>query len=140
MSETRPHRARNWTPPAGLLYGDRMDQNLKRLILNWAQNAAMTIAGLTMAVTPLALWASPTLTVFYTVLITCGLACAAVVLLSQVGEEEPRPARRRDDKVALTPRLIRFLQNQRELGRKELPELRRFLERHLKGPPSNRDD
>ena len=113
-----------------------MDARSKRLILSWAKSAAMTIAGLTMAVTPLALWASPTLTAFYTVLITCGLACCAVLLLSQLGDDVPVPAQRRDDKVGLSPRLIRFLQNQRELGRKDLPELRRFVE----DKTENRDD
>ncbi len=116
-----------------------MDARSKRLIMTWAKNAAMTIAGLTMAITPLALWASPTLTAFYTVLITCGLACCAVLLISQLGDDAPLPAKRSDDRVGLSPGLIRFLQNQRELGRKDLPELRRFVEGKLKDPDDKTD-
>lgn len=105
-----------------------MDARLKLQILAVARSVAMTAAGLTLAVIPLALWASPTLSVFYAVLTTCAVACGVVLVLSQIGPDEPARGQRRDERVRLSPWLVRHLQNQRELGRKDLPELRRFVQ------------
>ena len=116
-----------------------MDGNAKLAALVWARNAAMTIAGLAMAVTPLALWASPTLTVFYTVLITCGLACCAVVLLSQIGPDDPPSGARREDRVRLPDRFIALLQNRRELSREDLPELKDFVQSEVDDPDKKND-
>ena len=74
-----------------------MDAQRKALYLARAKEIAMTVAGLTMVSTPLALWASPNLTAFYASLITCAAAYGAFLLLSQVGAEAPRrPDARRD--------------------------------------------
>lgn len=105
-----------------------MNADFKLQLLNLIRDVAMTAAGLTMAVTPLALWASPTLDAFYAVLTACAVSCSVVMLISQYGPEEPRPTGRRDTPVRVPPHLVHQLQNQRELGRKELPELRRFVQ------------
>ena len=99
-----------------------------------ARDVAMTVTGLTMVLTPLALWASPNLTAFYAALLTCGGVYCAYLLLSQFGPHAPAPARKRSDKVALSPRLIDLLQNQRELSRKDLPEVQRFVRDQMRGP------
>ena len=104
-----------------------MDTRLKLRLYLWAREVAMTIAGLTMAVIPLALWASPTLSVFYSVLTACAVSCAVVMLLAEFGPDETTPSRGPSDRVALNPDLLHKLQNQRELAREDLPELRRFV-------------
>ena len=104
-----------------------MDTRLKLRLYLWAREVAMTIAGLTMAVIPLAIWASPTLSVFYSVLTACAVSCAVVLLLSEFGPDETTPASGKSNRVALAPDLVHMLQNQRELGREDLPELRRFV-------------
>lgn len=116
-----------------------MDERQKNRLLLRAKMAAMTIAGLTMVLTPLALWAAPNLTAFYASLLTCATAYAAYLLLSQIGPEEPVPAVRRDDKVALSPQLIDLLQDQRELSRSKLPELRRFVQDNIRPKTSDQD-
>ena len=55
-----------------------------------ARDVAMTVTGLTMVLTPLALWASPNLTAFYAALLTCGGGYCAYLLLSQFGPHDPR--------------------------------------------------
>ena len=98
----------------------------------------MTVAGLTMVLTPLALWASPNLTAFYAALITCAAAYGLFLLLSQIGPEEAVPNRRDDGRVALPPRLITRLPARRELGREDLPELRKFVQDNMQ--PAERPD
>ena len=92
----------------------------------------MTVTGLTMVLTPLALWASPNLTAFYAALLTCGGGVDRVG--DGCGPLDPVPTRNRSDKVALSPRLIDLLQNQRELSRKDLPEVQRFVRDHMRDP------
>ncbi len=58
-----------------------------------ARDVAMTVTGLTMVLTPLALWASPNLTAFYAALLTCGGAYCAYLLLSQFGLHDPETSR-----------------------------------------------
>ncbi len=117
-----------------------MDARLKLQILNVARDVAMTVAGLTMAVTPLALWASPTLTSFYVVLTACAVSCSVVLIISELGPDEPSSGHRRDTRVSMSPELVRQLQNQRELGRKDLPELRRFVQDNSKRSADDEDD
>lgn len=107
-----------------------MSRQKARYVLR-AKTIAMTILGLTMVLTPLALWASPNLTAFYAALLTCGTAYGVYLLLAQIGPHEAAPARKRSDKVTLSPRLIDLLQNQRELSRKDLPEIERFVRDNL---------
>ena len=52
------------------------------------RETAIIICGLTMAVIPLALWVSWSRPVFAGMLVTCMLAMAVVVVLSQLGEDE----------------------------------------------------
>lgn len=99
----------------------------------------MTVAGLTMVLTPLALWASPNLTAFYAALLTCAAAYGLYLLLSQIGPEEPLPNLPDDGRVALSPRMIELLQSRRELGRENLPELRRFVQESMR-PHQKPDD
>ena len=101
---------------------------------------AMTVAGLTMVLTPLSLWASPNQTAFYATLITFVAAFSALVLLSRIGPEDVVPAGRRDEWVTLPPRLIDLLQNHRELSREELPELSRFVQDNMRKPEEPKDD
>ena len=105
-----------------------MNDRQKARYLLRAKTIAMTVFGLTMVLTPLALWASPNLTAFYAALLTCGIAYCTYLLLSQFGPHEAAPARKRSDKVTLSPRLIDLMQNQRELSRKDLPEIQRFVQ------------
>jgi len=51
----------------------------------------MTIAGLTLVLTPLALWAAPTIAAFKAALITCAAAYGLFLLLSQIGPEDTTP-------------------------------------------------
>ena len=92
----------------------------------------MTVAGLTMVLTPLALWASPNVTAFYATLLICAAAYAIYLLLLQIGPEPPAPTGRGADKVALSPHLIDLLQNQRELSRNKLPALRKFVQDNMR--------
>lgn len=108
-----------------------MDVTQKMRSLTRAKEIAMTVAGLTMVLTPLALWASPNLTAFYAALCTCAAAYGIFLLLSQIGAEEPAPPRRENNRTALSPELIDRLQNQRELSRNRLPELRQFVTENL---------
>ena len=121
-----------------MLYGDDMDARARSQIFTAAKTVAMTIAGLTMAVTPLAVWASPTLTAFYWVLTACAVASGVVLLLSQFEEDAPPPKGQRRERAELPPELTRLLQGQRELAREDLPELRRFVQnkvRDRRNPP-----
>ena len=111
-----------------------MDARQRIRYLVRARDVAMTVTGLTMVLTPLALWASPNLTAFYAALLTCGGAYCAYLLLSQFGPHDPAPARKRSNKVALSPHLVDLLQNQRELSRKDLPEVQRFVRDHMRDP------
>ncbi len=117
-----------------------MDRSARLQLLNVAKNVAMTVAGLAMAVTPLALWASPTLTAFYWVLATCATASAVVLVLAEFGPEDPPADRRGRDRPELPPELTNLLQNRRELSREDLPELRGYVQDHLRDPPKRRDD
>lgn len=92
----------------------------------------MTVAGLTMVLTPLALWASPTIAAFKAALITCAAAYGLFLLLSQIGAEDPAPTDGKDGRVALSPRLIHQLQNKRELSREDVPELRQFVQDNVR--------
>ncbi len=105
-----------------------------------AKNVAMTIAGLAMAVTPLALWASPTLTAFYWVLTTCAVSCAVVMVLAEFGPEEAPSPRPHSDRAELPPELTNLLQNRRELSREDCPELRGYVQGHLRDPRKSADD
>ena len=100
---------------------------------------AMTVLGLTMVLTPLALWASPNLTAFYAALITCAAAYGAYLLLLRIGPEDAVPAGRRDEQVSLPPRLINLLQNQGDLSREELPVLRQFVQDNMRKPEEPKD-
>ena len=65
----------------------RTSKNLKR---DWLADAIMTAAGLVLAVTPLALWASPSKPVFYITLTVCGIAYGVILLLAKTsGPEQP---------------------------------------------------
>ncbi len=97
----------------------------------------MTVAGLTMVLTPLALWASPNLTAFYAALVTCAAAYGLYVLLSRIGVEGTAPNRRDAGIVALPSRLTSLLQNQRELSRMDVPELHDFVQDNMERKPED---
>lgn len=117
-----------------------MDRRARLQLLSVAKNVAMTIAGLAMAVTPLALWASPTLNSFYWVLATCAIACAVVLVLAEFGPDDPPSQPRRDERPELPPELTNLLQNRRELSREDLPELRGYVQDRLHDTPKRSDD
>ncbi|MEM8686570.1 MAG: hypothetical protein AAGF81_04535 [Pseudomonadota bacterium] len=100
----------------------------------------MTVAGLAMAVTPLALWASPTLTAFYWVLATCAVSSCVVLVLAEFGPDEPSVSGHRQDRAELPLELTSLLQNRRELSREDLPELRGHVEGRLRDLRKPRND
>jgi uncharacterized membrane protein len=61
-----------------------MIRNTANQRMTLAKDTAMTVAGLTMVATPLALWMSPNTTVFYATLMTCGVAYLVTVLLARL--------------------------------------------------------
>ena len=88
--------------------------------------AAMTVAGLVMMVTPLALWVAPDKDTFKLVLLACIAASTAVVLIARIGGSRPvdrgRPAAGRPP--GLSDAAIERLQNRGELSRRPLEILR----------------
>lgn len=70
----------------------------------------MTVAGLTMAATPLALWMSPNKTSFYLALIICGIAYGVTVLLCRYGiPDDAAAGLKSDDGAKVT--LKKFVQD-----------------------------
>ncbi len=61
-----------------------MIRNTANRRMTLAKDAVMTVAGLTMVATPLALWMSPDTTVFYATLMICGIAYLVTVLLARL--------------------------------------------------------
>lgn len=119
-------------PKLGLVYDDRMDIRQNSLYLARTKDIAMTVAGLTMVLTPLALWASPNVTAFYTVLLTCAAAYGLYLALNQIGPEDTADGLCGERRVQLPPQLITRLQGKRELDREELPELRLFVQDYVR--------
>ncbi len=116
--------------------GRRQQRTLRR-----AREIALTVLGLTMVLSPLALWASPSLTAFYASLITCGVAYGLFVLLSQIemaGDEAMPPGGRGDERVVIPSHLYSVMQGQREMSREATPELRKFVQDKLR-PPDSKD-
>ncbi len=105
----------------------------KRGNIALGKDIAMTVAGLTMVATPLALWMSPNTTVFYTTLLVCGAAYFVTIVIARL--EKPKsaitPVSGSGAKVALPDALIETLQKQRELSRQDLPEIRSFVQEKL---------
>lgn len=108
-----------------------------------ATDIGMTVSGLVMAATPLILWMSPTKASFYITLTVCLTAFGVLVLLSKFGPEDEAAAPAKENnssKITLSPELIAHLQGQRELSRKELPELKKFVRDKSQKPKARPDD
>ena len=60
------------------------------------KDTAMTVAGLTMAATPLALWLAPNPASFYVVLATCGVAYLVIVALAWLDANGAQPPRQEE--------------------------------------------
>jgi hypothetical protein len=103
----------------------------------------MTVAGIILAATPLALWASPSKPVFYLTLIVCGIAYGIVYLVARMAPSSGNPqdtSHANRFKVALPDSLIVKLQNHRERSRDGLSLLRKFVQDNADagGQPKNR--
>ncbi len=108
-----------------------------------ATNVVMTVAGLTLAATPLALWMSPTKSAFYLTLLICGIAYGVILLLSKFGFSDTDQEQLEPDShsgAALTPEMIAYLQNQRELSRQELPALKKLVQENIQQPKPPKDE
>ncbi len=78
-----------------------------------AGDAAMTIAGLTMLLAPLALWVAPDKVTFKLVLLVCFAACGAVILLARWKAHWPEERGRAAPPLTrLSEQAIERLQNQ----------------------------
>ncbi|MDP6388351.1 MAG: hypothetical protein QF654_00485 [Alphaproteobacteria bacterium] len=88
----------------------------------------LTVFGLIMVFTPLALWMAPNVTAYYVVLGMCGLGYFAVVLLARYGTVDEGAGTGKDDlRVTLPAELIVDFQNQREAGRCDTGAAREFV-------------
>lgn len=84
-------------------------------LVTWLADIGLVVFGMAMAVTPLALWAAPTLDYFYLALKICGISAFMVWVLADLaspgtGIGRPRPSR-------LPAKLIEDFQNLRQMGR-----------------------
>ena len=100
-----------------------VSQNLRNRI----SDIGMTVAGLVIVFTPLALWMAPDPFTYKIMLLVCGAGFFAVVFFDRIREDVPVSAEAPNLKVELPEQLIGELQDQRELSRRNPARLRKFV-------------
>lgn len=89
-------------------------------------SATMTVAGLVMLLSPLALWIAPDKLTFKLVLLVCIVASGIVILLARIAEPEPGDGPRQVSRPpsGLPEATIERLQNRGEMSRRPIEILR----------------
>ena len=100
-----------------------VSQNLRNRI----SDIGMTVAGLVMVFTPLALWMASDPFTYKIMLLVCGAGFFAVVFFDRIREDVPVSAEAPNLKVELLEQLIGELQNQREFTRRDPARLCKFV-------------